>query len=85
MACHSNDGNGTAPQFPRLAGQYNEYIQHVVHEYQDGERDNPIMKPQVTNLSPDDIKQLADYFSTLPTQLEKPDELSTLKGHVQGD
>nr|WP_329955489.1 cytochrome c [Dyella choica] len=85
VSCHGNDGTGTAPQFPRLAGQYNEYIQHVVHEYQNGERDNPIMKPQVSNLSPDDIKQLADYFSTLPTQLEKPDELSTLKGHVQGD
>jgi cytochrome c553 len=85
VSCHGADGNAVDPQYPRLAGQYNEYIQHVLKEYQDGERGNSVMKTQVSNLSESDIQTIADYFSTLPKQLDKPDELDTLKGHIQGD
>jgi cytochrome c553 len=82
FACHGADGNGNDavnPQPPRLAGQYNEYIQQALHEYKDGRRNNAIMKTQAADLSDQDIEDLAAYFSGLPTKLD------TLQGHIQGD
>ncbi len=79
FACHGADGNSVDPQYPRLAGQYNMYLQQVLHEYKDGQRENPIMKGMVATLSDQDIEDVAAYFSSLPTKLD------TLKGHVEGD
>ncbi|MBD8880901.1 MULTISPECIES: c-type cytochrome [Rhodanobacter] len=79
FACHGADGNAVDPQYPRLAGQYNEYLQQVLHEYKDGRRNNPIMKGMVATLSDQDIEDIAAYFSSQSTKLD------TLKGHVQGD
>ncbi|GLQ45692.1 hypothetical protein GCM10007862_07430 [Dyella lipolytica] len=79
FACHGTDGNAVDPQYPRLAGQYNEYIQQSLHEYKDGRRNNPIMKGFAGTLSDQDIEDLAAYFSSMPTKMD------TLKGHVQGD
>lgn len=79
FACHGTDGNGIDPQYPRLAGQYDVYLQQVLHEYKDGERNNPIMKGMVATLSDQDIEDVSAYFSSLPTKLD------TLKGHIQGD
>jgi cytochrome c553 len=79
FACHGTDGNAVDPQYPRLAGQYNLYLQHVLHEYKDGQRDNPIMKGMVATLSDQDIEDVSTYFSSLPSKLD------TLKGHISGD
>lgn len=79
FACHGADGNAVDPQYPRLAGQYNEYIQQALHEYKDGRRNNPIMKGFTATLSDQDIQDIAAYYSSLPTKLD------TLQGHVQGD
>jgi cytochrome c553 len=79
FACHGIDGNSVDPQYPRLAGQYNLYLQRVLYEYKDGQRNNPIMKGMVATLSDQDIEDVSTYFSSLPTKLD------TLKGHLQGD
>ena len=79
FACHGTDGNSVDPQYPRLAGQYNLYLQQVLHEYKSGQRDNPIMKGMVATLSDQDIKDISAYFSSLPGKLD------TLKGHIGGD
>ncbi|MDQ6647618.1 MAG: cytochrome c [Pseudomonadota bacterium] len=82
FACHGVDGNGTDPQYPRLAGQYDLYLQQVLHEYKGDHRDkrnNAIMKGMVANLSDQDIEDVAAYFSSLPSKLD------TLQGHIQGD
>ncbi len=84
-SCHGADGNSIDPQYPRLAGQYNTYLQQVLHEYKDGRRNNAIMKGMDASLSDKDIEQIADYFSSMPQALGKPNELSTLQGHIQGD
>ncbi len=79
FACHGTDGNAVDPQYPRLAGQYNLYLQQVLHEYKDGQRDNPIMKGMASTLSDQDIEDISTYFSSLPSKLD------TLKGHISGD
>ncbi|MEO7068719.1 MAG: cytochrome c [Rhodanobacter sp.] len=79
FACHGADGNSVDPQYPRLAGQYDTYIQQVLHEYKDGQRNNPIMKGMASTLSDQDIEDVAAYFSSLPGKMD------TLNGHLQGE
>lgn len=79
QACHGTDGNaGVDPQYPRLAGQYRDYLMRALHEYRSGTRTNPIMAVWATQLNDQEIEDLAAYFSSLPGQL------STLHGHMQG-
>jgi cytochrome c553 len=66
QACHGADGNGTAPQFPRLAGQYPDYLVRALQEYKNGNRKNPIMAPFAAKLSAQDMEDIAAYFSGLP-------------------
>lgn len=62
-ACHGQDGNSLTPNFPRLAGQHEDYIHQVLKDYKSGKRKNPIMSGQVANLSDQDMLDLAAFFS----------------------
>ena len=63
-ACHGPDGNSPTPSFPKLAGQHEDYLYHSLKAYKAGKRKNPIMSGQVTNLSDQDMKDLAAFFAT---------------------
>ncbi len=63
-ACHGADGNSAVPDFPKLAGQYADYIVVALRHYKSGKRKNPIMAPLVANLTPEDMADLAAYFSS---------------------
>ncbi|GAB3038375.1 MULTISPECIES: cytochrome c [Oleiagrimonas] len=78
FACHGKDGQSIAPNYPRLAGQYQNYMEQALHEYKSGQRKNAIMKGMAAQLSEQDIKDVTAYFSSLPSKL------STLKYHIQG-
>ena len=81
QACHGADGNaGTDPQYPRLAGQYRDYMARALHEYKSGDRKNPIMAGFAATLSDQDIENVATYFSSLPGS-----KLTDMTGRVQGD
>lgn len=86
-ACHGTDGNGIAPNYPALAGQYQDYLEQALHEYQSGQgnhpavgthRTNAIMNGMAAPLNDQDIEDLAAYFSSLPSKL------SDLHGKVNG-
>ena len=62
-ACHGADGNSTDPQFPRLAGQYEDYLVRALTDYRSGQRRNPIMSGFAAGLSDTDIANLAAYFA----------------------
>jgi cytochrome c553 len=67
-ACHAADGNSTGPANPKLAGQHPEYLNKQLGDFkaQGGKkaaRENPVMSGMVANLSADDMKGLAAYFS----------------------
>ena len=70
--CHGTDGNSANPQFPILAGQYPEYLIRALMDYKSGARNNPIMKGMAAGLSPDDMRDLAAYFSSQPSALSSP-------------
>lgn len=67
--CHGADGNPTDPQYPRLAGQYRNYLEHALTEYKAGRRKNAIMALSVEPLTKQGIADLALYYSSLPTKL----------------
>lgn len=69
QACHGADGNATAPIYPKLAGQYADYLALSLTEYRDGDRVNPIMAAFVEKLSDQDIQDLAAFYSAMPGQL----------------
>ena len=63
-ACHGENGISLAPDFPKLAGQYNDYLVRALSDYKVGMRKNPIMAGQVANLKREDIADLAAYYSS---------------------
>ncbi len=64
QACHGADGNSPAPTFPKLAGQYEDYLLRTLLEYKSGARKNAIMNGQVAALSEKDMKDLAAYYAS---------------------
>ena len=63
-ACHGANGVSPSPEFPNLAGQYNDYLQTALAHYKNGKRKNPIMAEQVKNLTTKDMMDLAAYFAS---------------------
>ena len=69
-ACHGKDGKTAAdPAYPKLAGQYPDYLAKALNDYQSGGRKNAIMGGMAKPLSKQDIQNLAAYFSSLPGPL----------------
>ncbi len=69
-ACHGKDGKTPIdPTYPKLAGQYADYLQVALIAYQRGDRKNPIMGGIAKPLSRQDIENLAAYFASLPGPL----------------
>ena len=62
-ACHGMDGNSTSSDFPKLAGQNEDYIRNALRAYQTGARKNPIMVSMAEPLSKQDIENVAAYFA----------------------
>ena len=63
-ACHNADGNSTVTQYPKLAGQSADYLVKQLQEFKSGARVNAIMVGMVAPLSPQDMEDLAAYFSS---------------------
>jgi cytochrome c553 len=63
-ACHGVDGNSLLPANPSLAGQHADYLYKQLVEFKSGARVNAIMTGMVANLSPDDMHNLAAYYSS---------------------
>ena len=70
--CHGQDGNGVSDQFPKLAGQYDDFIERALLDYKSGKRQNAIMSGFVANLSKQDIKALSHWFRSQQGDLTAP-------------
>ncbi len=68
--CHGANGNEPIDAtYPRLGGQYADYLAHALQAYRGGDREHMLMSPQAANLSDQDIADLAAYFGSRPSQL----------------
>lgn len=62
-ACHGNNGIGTTPTYPNIAGQHADYIVKQLKAFKSGERKDPVMAPMAVNLSDQDMADVAAYFA----------------------
>jgi len=65
QACHGANGNSANPEWPSLAGIGADYIAEQLKNFKEGKRTNPVMMPNVANLSADDMADLGAYFDSL--------------------
>ena len=89
--CHAADGNSVVATNPKLAGLNAEYINKQLNNFKSGERKNPIMGGIVASLSPQDMLNLAAYFSAQQPKpgTSKDQELALVgekifRGGIQG-
>jgi cytochrome c553 len=65
-ACHGASGNGIPNQFPRLAGQHQDYTIAQLTNFRSGARKNsPQMNTIAKRMSDDEIQAVADYMAGL--------------------
>jgi len=64
LGCHGTSGEGNG-EFPRLSGQHPEYLAQQLTHFKNGTRLNGAMQALSGNLSEEEIKALAAYFSSL--------------------
>ena len=72
-ACHGADGNSLNPEWPKLAGQHEDYLLKQMNYFYAGERENATMKGMVQGLSESDMQNLAAYYSSQETQFGTAD------------
>jgi len=79
-ACHGVAGVSVSDTIPNLAAQKAAYIETQLKALREGTRKNPIMSAIATQLSNDDIANVAAYFATQPgaTAAAKSDFLPNL-------
>lgn len=63
-ACHGPDGNSVAPNFPKLAGQGERYLTKQTQEIKSGKRQVLEMTGLLTNLSDQDMADIAAYYAS---------------------
>jgi len=65
QACHGETGIAVdANLYPTIAGQYESYLKKALQDYRDGSRANALMSAFATNLSDQDIEDLAAWFGS---------------------
>lgn len=68
--CHGEDGKGTTPLFPKLAGQNAKYLIAQLWQFKDQTRSVPTMNVIAAGLSEEDIAALGAYFADRKPQSE---------------
>jgi cytochrome c553 len=70
-ACHGADGNKTLDgTYPKLAGQYADYLIKTMQDYRSGARSNVIMVGQAANLKDKDIADIAAWYASQSSDLK---------------
>lgn len=65
MACHGPAGRGMPSNYPRVAGQWPEYLEGQLLAFKSGQRAGKIMGPIAHRLSAQQIHALSVYMSAL--------------------
>ncbi|HLR13705.1 MAG TPA: c-type cytochrome [Burkholderiaceae bacterium] len=65
-SCHGANGMGMPAEYPRLAGQFPEYIEQQLKLFRSGDRDNSSMMFDIADrMSDSDIAAVSDYAAGL--------------------
>jgi len=63
-ACHGPDGNSVNPEWPKLAGQHEDYLVKQLSYFKHGERDNATMSGMAAGLTDEDRIDLAAFYAS---------------------
>lgn len=64
-SCHGANGISGNADAPTLAGQNEDYLEHALRQYKNGQRRNATMRFQASRIAEADIPLIAHYFATL--------------------
>ncbi|TWI11608.1 c-type cytochrome [Aerolutibacter ruishenii] len=68
--CHGTEGNAPIdPSYPKLAGQYADYLAHALTQYRSGDREHALMSVQAKSLTDQQIADLGAYFGSRKGEL----------------
>ena len=86
-ACHGDGGRATIALNPVLAGQTSRYMYLQLRDFQEGRRSDPQMTPMAKDLTRDEMRELAEWFSKQkpPTQTFKADPEKARLGKAKAD
>jgi cytochrome c553 len=71
QSCHGENGNlALQEDYPLLGGQHFDYLVHALRSYRSGDRDNAIMAGFARDLSDQDIRDLAAWYSRQESKLK---------------
>jgi cytochrome c553 len=74
--CHGAEGNAPIDaSYPKLAGQYGDYLAHSLQAYRDGRREHALMSSQAVELTDQQISDLGAYFGSRTGNLKDLDGL----------
>ena len=65
IGCHGPTGHGIPPRFPRVSGQYPQYLEQQLLAFKSGARESEVMQPIAFRLSEQQIRNLSLYMSAL--------------------
>lgn len=69
--CHGVEGNAPIDaSYPKLGGQYADYIAHSLQAYRDGRREHALMSSQAADLTDQQISDLGAYFGSRAGKLK---------------
>jgi cytochrome c553 len=74
-ACHGADGISTTNDYPNLAGQHQDYLEHALHDYKSGKRKNGVMAGIIATVNEKDIPALAHFFASQKPALCSTDQI----------
>ncbi len=72
--CHGMDGNSVNPEWPKLAGQGDRYLDKQLRDFKDGDRKNATMAPMAAALNEQDMADLSAFYSSQTLQAGSADE-----------
>ena len=71
-ACHGKDYKTPIdPTYPRLAGQFDDYLVKALNDYQTGARKNAVMGGIAKTLKKADIEDVAEFLAEQPGPLNQ--------------
>lgn len=81
-ACHGMDGNSQVAQWPKIAGQHEDYLARQTRMVRDQQREVAQMYPIVMNLSDEDIADIAAWYASRTLKPGVADEALVEQGRA---
>ncbi|MEO7066183.1 MAG: c-type cytochrome [Rhodanobacter sp.] len=81
-ACHGMDGNSTDAQYPKLAGQSEQYIVRQLTDFKAGIRQNAIMLGMASTLSTQEMHDVGAYFASQKSRPGVADQALVQQGET---